>query len=195
LLLLTVGAGCSSGPAIVSEWRNPVYPSGSFKRVMVGGPVGEVSVRRTFEDEFVTQLRAAGIDGLASYRFMPEDQPIDEGRLKQAAQRADADAVLFVRSLQVQRKTETPAVVPSTSIGWFGGNWGISWHSLFGGYSASSYNEYTSETTLFDLAKQDIVWTGTIRTRETDKPRAAIQSYVGAVMKALEEKNLLRRPA
>jgi hypothetical protein len=185
--------GCSSGPAIVNEWRNPAYTSGSFRRIMVGGPTGEVSLRRSFEDEFVTQLRAAGVEAFPSYRFIPEDQGIDEGKLKQAAQRSDADAILFARSIRVERRVDAPAVVPSTSFGWFGGNFGISWHSLFGGWSGSSYNEYTSETTLYDIPKQEVVWTGTIRTREADNPRTAIRSYVATVMKELQEKNLIRK--
>jgi hypothetical protein len=191
LVILGLG-GCSTGPVVVSEWRNPVYASGSFRRIMIGGPAGEVSVRRSFEDEFVSQLRAIGIDALPSYRFIPEDQGTDETKLKQAAQKADVDAVLFARSIHVERKTDAPTVVPSTSFGWFGSNFGISWHSLFGGYSGSSYNEYTSETTLYDIPKQEVVWTGTIKTREAENARTAIRSYVQAVMKALDEKNLIR---
>jgi hypothetical protein len=193
LWLAAWSGGCSTGPVVVSEWRNPGYASASFKRIMVGGPAGEVSLRRSFEDEAVTQLRAAGIDAFPSYRFIPEDQRIEEGALRQSAQRADADAILFARSIQVERKIDSPTVVPSTSFGWFGSNWGISWSSLFGGYSGSWYNEYTSETTLYDIPKQEVVWTGTIKTREAENPRTAIRSYVQAVMKALEEKNLVRR--
>ncbi len=60
-------SGCSTAtPPIVSEWRNPAYVSGPFKRIMVGGPSGDTSVRRNFEDEFVVQLRAVGVDALAS---------------------------------------------------------------------------------------------------------------------------------
>jgi hypothetical protein len=192
ILLVAWLHGCATGPSIVSEWRNPGYASASFKRVMVGGPAGEVSLRRSFEDEAVAQLRAAGIDAFPSYRFIPEDQRIEEGALKQAAQRADADAILFARSIQVERRIDSPTVVPSTSFGWFGSNWGVSWSSLFGGYSGSWYNEYTSETTLYDIPKQEVVWTGTIKTREAENPRTAIRSYVQAVMKALDEKNLIR---
>ncbi|HEY3165929.1 MAG TPA: hypothetical protein VGK57_01800, partial [Candidatus Binatia bacterium] len=74
----------------VSEWRNPAYTSGSFKRIMIGGPGEETSVRRNFEDEFLAQFRAAGIDALPSYRYMAEDERIDETKLKQAAQKAGA---------------------------------------------------------------------------------------------------------
>src|SRR5207245_64719 len=81
-------SGCSTATPIVSEWRNPAYASGPFKRIMVGGPSGETSVRRNFEDEFVVRLRAAGIDGLASYQYISEAEGIDENKLKQAAQPA-----------------------------------------------------------------------------------------------------------
>ena len=99
-------SGCSTATPIVSEWRNPAYAAGPFKRIMVGGPSGETSVRRTFEDEFVVQLRAAGIDALASYRYIPEDEGIDENNLKQAAQKARADAVLFPRSVKMEAEDQ-----------------------------------------------------------------------------------------
>ena len=99
---LTLSA-CSTATPIVSEWRNPAYALGPFKRIMVGGPSRETGVRRNFEDDFVVQLRAAGIDALASYRYIPEDEGIDENNLKQAAQKARADAVLFVRSVKMEQ--------------------------------------------------------------------------------------------
>src|SRR3990172_5747737 len=101
---LTLSA-CSTASPILSEWRNPAYALGPFKRIMVGGLSRETSVRRNFEDEFVIQLRAAGIDALASYRYIPEDEGIDENNLKQAAQKARADALLFARSVKMEQKT------------------------------------------------------------------------------------------
>ena len=78
-IALTLSNGCSTATnPIVSEWRNPAYVSAPFKRIMVGGPSGNASVRRSFEDEFVVQLRATGVDALASYRYIPEDQEIDD---------------------------------------------------------------------------------------------------------------------
>jgi len=191
-LALTL-SGCSTATPIVSEWRNPAYASAPFKRIMVGGPSGETSVRRTFEDEFVVQLRAAGIDALASYRFIPEDEGIDENNLKQAAQKARADAVLFPRSVHMEQKTNYGPRFPYLSFGIFGSNVGASWSGLSGAPSVQRYNEYTSETTLYDVAKNEVVWTGTIKTTEPENVRTAIKSYVEAVMKALDAQNLLPR--
>jgi hypothetical protein len=185
-------SGCSTATPIVSEWRNPAYTSGPFKRIMVGGPSAEASVRRTFEDEFVVQLRAAGIDALASYRYIAEDEGIDENNLKQAAQKARADAVLFPRSVQTEQKTKFGPTFP-LSFGIFGPNVGASWSGLSGAPSVQRYNEYTSEATLYDVVKNELVWTGTIKTTDPENVRTAIKSYIEAVMKALDEQNLLPR--
>ena len=184
-------SGCSTATPIVSEWRNPAYASGSFKRVMVGGPSGDTSVRRSFEDEFVVRLRAVGVDALASYRYVPEDQGIDEDKLKEAAQKAGADAVLFPRSVQAEQKTRVGPSFPNVSFGIFGSNVGASWSGLPGAATASRYTEYTSEATLFDVAKNELVWTGTIKTTDPENVQTAIRSYVETVMKALEAQNLL----
>ncbi|MGH8525093.1 MAG: hypothetical protein ACREXY_13045, partial [Gammaproteobacteria bacterium] len=70
---------------------------------------------------------------------------------------------------------------------------GASWHGLGGAPSVYHYKEYTSETTLYDVAKNEVVWTGTIKTTEPENVRTAIKSYVEAVMKALDAQNLLPR--
>jgi len=187
---LTLSA-CSTASPIVSEWRNPAYALGPFKRIMVGGLSRETSVRRNVEDEFVIQLRAAGIDALASYRYIPEDEGIDENNLKQAAQKARADAVLFARSVKMEQKTNYGPTFPYLSFGIFGSNVGASWSGLSGAPGAYRYHEYTSETTLYDVAKNEVVWTGTIKTTEPENEQTAIKSYVEAVMKALDAQNLL----
>jgi len=187
---LTLSACSTATTPIVSEWRNPAYASGPFKRIMVGGPSGDASVRRNFEDEFVVQLRAAGVDALASYRDIPDDQRIDEDKLKQAAQRARADAVLFARSVQVEQKTKFGPTFPF-SFGVFGSNVGASWSGPAGSANVSRYKEYTSETALYNMAKNDLVWSGTIKTTEPENVQTAIKSYVEAVIKALEAQNLL----
>ncbi len=194
VLVIFALAGCATGSQIVSEWRNPAYGTGLFKRVMVAGLGGETSVRRNFEDEFLVQLRAAGVDALPSYQYVSEDQAVDENKLKQAAQKAGADALLFARSVRVESKTEaSTGFYPYTSFGWWGDHFGAGWSGVFGAPSVYRYNEYTSETTLYDLGKNEVVWTGTIKTTEPENVRTAIRSYVEAVMKALDEKNLIRK--
>ena len=155
---------------------------------------GATSVRRNFEDEFVTQLRATGIDAVPSYRDMSDSEQVDEANLKRAAQKAGADGAILVRSIQVEEKRQYgPSYYPAPWLGFYGPHFGGSWYGLYGAPSVYHYNEYTSETTLYDLGKNAVVWTGTITTTEPSDVKAAIRAYVETVMRALRENNFLGR--
>ncbi|HET9789044.1 MAG TPA: hypothetical protein VFP47_18045, partial [Pyrinomonadaceae bacterium] len=153
ILFITLALNaCSTATPIVSEWRNPAQTSGSFHRLMIGGPTGDVSVRRNFEDEFVAQLAAMGADALPSYRYMPENEVTNENNLKQAAQKARADGLLLMRSVRVEEKTNYPAIGPEISFGIFGSDAAAAWSGIPGTSGPYRYNEYTSETALYDVA-------------------------------------------
>jgi len=185
-------AGCSTANFIVSEWRNPAYVAPGFKTVMVGGLSEQTSVRRNFEDEFLAQLKAAGVDVLPSYRYLPDDEKIDDAKLKQVARKAGADALIVARPVKVEQKTEYgPSYYPTPSIGIFGGHVAGVWQVPYGVPSVTRYTEYTSEATLYDLAKDEIVWTATLRTSELENLKTAVKLYVESVINALKEKNLL----
>ena len=191
--LLLVGCSTTT-PTVVSEWRNPAYASGSFSRIMIGGLGGDASTRRNFEDEFTVQLRAAGADGVASYRYLPEGSDADEKGFRDAARKAGVDALILTRLIRVEEMTQySGSYAPPISFGVFGSNVGATWSGLGGAPSAYRVNEYTAETELHDVAKNEVVWTGTTKTSDTDGGRTAIKSTVEAVVKSLAEKNLLRR--
>jgi len=190
---LLVG-GCATTTPIVSEWRNPAYASASFTRIMIGALGGDAGTQRNFEDEFITQLRAAGTDGVASYRLISDVDAVDESRIRDAARNAGVDGLILAKLLRVEEKTEySGPYFPSTWFGIFGSHGGVSMSGLGGTPTAYRYNEYTSEMTLLDFVKNELVWTATTVTRQTVSGENAIKSTVQAVVKALAENNLLRR--
>jgi hypothetical protein len=185
--------GCSASNRLVSQWSNPAYSSPPFRKILVGGSGPESAIRRNLEDEFVAQLAAAGVDAVPSYRYIPDDQNVDEAALRNAAQQAGADAVMLARSIGRERKTEyRPGYCPYTSLGFFGPHVGATWYGAYGWPYAYSYDVYASETTLYDAAKNEVVWTGTVRTYDPKNVGGAIKDYVETVLKALQERNLLR---
>ena len=185
-------SGCASTPMLVSQWRNPAYESPSIKRIAVSCVDGHISIRRNCEDEFVAQLRAAGVDALPSYRSFPEDVKLDETKVKQMAKEAGADGALIVRAVGVEQKTEvSPSYFPSPGFGIFGRNVSATWYGWYGAPRVYRYEEYTSEATLNDLNKNEVVWTGTLKTTAPDNVDSAIKTYVQNVIQALKGKNLL----
>jgi hypothetical protein len=192
LTALLFFSGCASTPMLVSEWSNPAYQSPSFKRIAVSCLDGHASIRRNCEDEFVSQLRAAGIDAIPSYLNLPDDAKLDESKVKQLAKDAGADGALIVRSVGVEQKTEvSPNYFPTPAFGIFGRNVSATWGGWYGAPRIYRYEEYTSEATLNDLRKNEVVWTGTLRTAAPENVDTAIKTYVQNVIKALKEKNLL----
>jgi hypothetical protein len=117
--------GCATTTKIVNQWVNPDYGSPRFTRIIVIGVSKQPSIRRTFEDEFVAKLKAAGMDAVPSYRYIPEDGQVEETRLQEAVKRANADGIIITRLVRVERKTEVspgfyqPA--PAVTFGYYGG--------------------------------------------------------------------------
>jgi hypothetical protein len=92
----------------------------------------------------------------------------------------------------VEEKTEVgPSYYPTPAFGIFGRHLSASWYGLYGAPSVHRYNVYTSEVTLYQLAKNEVVWTGTVQTTELENVNSAIRNYVETVIKALNEQNLL----
>jgi len=194
LFALVAFAGCSATEKIVSQWSNPAYASLSFKRIIVIGVSGQTSIRRNFEDLFVAQLKAAGYDAVPSYRYVAEDEKFEQAKLKQTAQAAGADGTIVTRLAHVEHRTEvSPGYYnPFPVFGFYGWS-SFAWYGLYEPPRFYGYEVYTSETTLYDVAKNELVWAGTIRTSEPDDVNKAIKGYVETVIKALNEKNLLRK--
>lgn len=184
-------AGCAS-TQIVSQWGNPAYKSPHFRKVMVIGVSRQTSIRRTFEDEFVARLKAAGLNAVPSYQYIEEDGQVGEARLKQAVKQAGADAAIITRLVKVEQKTTvTPGFYEPVPAYGFYGWYSSGWLGYYEPPRVYQYEVYTSETSLYDMVKNQVVWTGTVQTTAPGDIHKEIKYYVETVIRALDEKKLL----
>jgi len=196
--LLVAASGCAA-KRIVSQWNNPDYASAPFvfKKIMVLGAIEQEAIRRNFEDRFVAALRAAGVEALPSYRLVAEPGKDIEGSVKAAVQSAGADGALVTRLIRVEQRTDASPGYYQPYFGFGYYNWHHpGWYG--GGYYTTpyyyQYPVYYSETTLYNAAKNEIVWTGTIRMIDPENAKEAIEEYVVTVVTALKENHLLPGP-
>jgi hypothetical protein len=188
-----VFAGCAA-TKIVTEWSNPDYASPRFKKIMVIGVSKQPSIRRTFEDEFVNKLKATRVDAVPSYLYIPEDGEVEEAQLNEAVKKANADAVIITRLVRVEKKTEVspgfyqPA--PAVSYGFYRG-YSTAWLGYYEPPHVYQYEVYVSETNLYDVNKNQLVWSGTAETTDPGDIGNEIRRYVGIVTEALKNKNIL----
>ncbi len=89
-------ASCAPMTSLTGEWKDPAY-QGPVKKVVVLGAAKQESVRNTFEDEFVKQLKARKIDAVASYTIVPFAQMKDRNVVAAKIKSIGADAILVTR--------------------------------------------------------------------------------------------------
>jgi hypothetical protein len=179
---------------IINQWSDPSYTSPSFTRIMVIGVSKQDSIRRTFEDEFVAQLKALGIDAVPSYLFVPEAGQVEESRLKQVVKQAGADAAIITRLVRVEKKAQmTPGRYgPFPGFGFY--RWySNAWVGFYEPPRVDFYDIYISETSLYDVVNDRLVWSGVAKTTDLGNIQKEIKEYVQTVIKALSERNLLRK--
>jgi hypothetical protein len=191
-LVLLVG-GCSS-TRLVNQWENPQAVPARFSRILVIGITQQTVMRRLFEDAFVAKLKSEGVDAVPSYQLIPEDGPVAEARLQEAAARAQADGVLMTRLLGVERKTEiTPGYYGAPPfVGWGFYPWySAGWIGFYDPPRVYQYDVYTSETSLYDMPRNQLVWAGTVQTERPGDLNKEIQRYAEIVVKALKREQIL----
>jgi len=185
--------GCSSTSRIVNQWSSPEYAAPRFARIMAIGITRQPSIRRSFEDEFVTRLKATGVDAVPSYHFITEDGPVEEPRLREAVKQAGADATIMTRLVQVEKKTRvSPGIYqPAPAAFGFYRGYAGAWYGYYEPPTVYQYDVYISETSLYDVKKNQLVWSGTVETEEPRDIRKEIARYVDTVIDALKTRNLL----
>jgi len=189
--LVLAASGCAT-TRVVHQWTSPDAASVSFKKFLVIAISKQPGIRRSFEDEFVAKLKAMGLDAVPSYGFITEDGPVEEPRLREAVEKASADATLITRLVRVERKYAADYgyyYPPLVGFGFYRG-YAAAWAGYYEPAAVYPYDVFISETSLYDTAKTQLVWSGTVETLPQSISKD-ISKYVDTVIEALRAKNLL----
>jgi FlaG/FlaF family flagellin (archaellin) len=156
-------AACAS-TSLTNSWTDPTYKGPRLKKLMVMGVSNQPALRRTFEDEFVKSLKAAGVDAVASYQFVPEDGKAEEAKVKEAVTKAGADGVLITRLVRVDVNTQAAPAYPATmGMGFYGGYTGA-WGGFYDPPVVTQTDTLVLETNLYGVDASRLLWSGTTDT-------------------------------
>lgn len=159
-------AACQS-TTIRSAWYDTNYRGGALRKVVVVASDGTTADSRVVEDIIVQKLVAAGVQGVPGYATVPPDARRGEASFSSAIAATGADAVLMVRLLRVDTKTQVSTMmVPGGGFGPYGGFYG----GFYGGpgfYPVTDVTQYdvaSVETNLYDARTRNLIWAGTTET-------------------------------
>jgi len=183
LLAATIGLallGCAStATTLDAQWVNPqVAGKRSVSNIMVMSAVRDSTNRRIFEDRMVAALQAAGVKAVQSYKFIPEEGPVGEERLRGVLKQAGVTHAMVTRIINVSTQVNvSPGMVmgPAWGPGWgWGGGWGPGWGGFVGYQNAmwattippqvTTTQNVHADTRVFDASDADVLWSAATTT-------------------------------
>lgn len=194
IVLCMAVAACAT-TQLKAVWQDPGY-RGRPAKVMVISAARRPLDRRVFEDEFVRQLGAHGVRGIASYTVLPDRQQNNHEAIADRIAELGADTVLVTRL--AERKT-VQVYVPGTTF--LPPPYYTNWQDfyLYGyqnlntpGYFAE--DEYAvMETNLYEAGNNKLVWAASSETATIGSDQKLIRGYVAAMVNSLVEHGLLAK--
>ncbi len=190
-LFLTVSCASTS---VKTVWKDQNYQGGKLKNVFIIGVAKNPTIRRLFEDTFVEQLKARGVDGFVSYRAIPSEGKLDDATVKSKIKGMGVDAVLVTRLVDAtkQKVYAQPTYSPR---GYYGGRGWYGYYSrTYAAPFPDNYYEYevaSLETNLYETKTEKMIWSGLTETYVEEKNEEVIKSFIKVIIKSLSDSELI----
>jgi hypothetical protein len=189
VLCWVVSAGCAQTKR-TSSWRDPQF-RGTVHKVLVVGVTTDQSRRRMFEDAMASAFAEHGVQAVSGYGALPQDvgQPTKE-QLRAAVQQTGVDAVLLVRVVSNETRTQVDNATPPPPVS-YDDYYDWSWQTTSVGPEIYQYQVVKIQADLFDTGSGKMVWTGRTETIDPKDVPKEIKKFAGVVTGDMAKKKLL----
>lgn len=205
---------------LTSVWRDPAYQGEKIRKVLVIGVSDKPAIKRLFEDEFVRQLQAKGVEGISSYTILPSEGPQDKDIIQAKVKELNIDGIIITRLID-KKRVETyypperisspppplPPPYPSddntTDYYYYPPVYYYDWYRYYHGcYDCISTPGYkvedeivVLETNLYNAKNDKLIWSALsdtfIDTFDRGIDRKLIKSFVSVILKKLFDDMIL----
>ena len=189
-LCLLVATSCST-TTLTASWKDPDYQGGKLEKILIIGIAKDEIIRRMFEDEFTSRLKARGTVASPSYSIIPSTEMLDKETVEAKIQDLGMDAVLVTRLVNTKKeKVYTPGTTYYTGGGWYGP------YSRGYGYARSpgyytEYEVFSLETNIYDAQTGKMIWSGLSDTVAGGSTASEIKEIIDIITKNLSANGLI----
>jgi len=197
LLFTLVLASCSN-TKFTSVWMEKDVKIDPIDKILVIGIGKNQIARRMFEDRFVSQLEKEGINAVAIYKHIPQDDKITRDSIAKIAKDKNVDAVIITHLVAVDEETVyNPPVTHVSPNAYYGRYYNYyptvnSYVQSPGYYSVNTLVKL--ETSLYDTKTAALVWSAQSSTFNPDTAEDVIKPVIELVIKELKARKLLSLP-
>jgi len=179
-----------------STWKSPDAASVDLRGQKVGALIirkDNVS-RHDAEYALAGELVARGMQGVAVYTIVPENEMRDRELVKARLAEAGIVAVVVMREIdQSSAVTESPAYFYATaSYNTFWGYYDSSWTYLYSPSYLNIDRIVSVETLVYDLRLDKLVWAGTSESTNSTMVVKLIKDLVATAAKEMKKQGLVR---
>ena len=185
-----------SNTKLTSVWMDQAKSGKSFNDILIIGIAKEEHNRRLFEEEFTSQLKAAGVDSEVSYKILPEGTKINRDSVAAAIKGKNIDAVIVTHLVKVEEETVYRQNMDyRPTYGYYNGLYNYYPHVYSTVQTPGYYSTHDVvilETSLYDVTTEELVWSAQSRSFAPESAKEVIDDLVRLVIKDLKEKGLIR---
>ena len=194
LALSALLAGCQT-TTVRSAWFDTDFSGPPLRKVVVSGQLDSTADGRVFEDAFVQQLRAAGVDAVAGHSLGLDDAQITDAGFKAAVLNSGAQGLLLVRLLGVDTRTQVATTMVHGGMGWGRDPWGVAMRpTTIPMQQVRQYDLATVETKLFDVNTKQLLWAATTSTFNPTTVARETPAFARLIIGQLAGRNLIASP-
>ena len=177
---------CAGTNKLTQTWVDEAHRGEPVSNILVIGVTykEKEKVRRSFEDKFVAQLKAAGVEAISSGDAIsiPKDLELEKDEVLKAVNKFNNDAVIITHLVGKEEKESYTRPVRLS-----GGQYG--YHGRAHGYIPNTGYSRTDTivrlvTNLYDVKTEKLIWSGQSETLDMD-------DMIKVVIKDLQKNNLL----
>ena len=187
-------ASCAT-TEIKSVWSDASYKGGPLIKVAVIGLAKDQTMKRLYEDEFVRQLKAHGVQAIPGYSVIPQDKMGDENYISEKMKELGVDATLITRL--VDKKTIQTYYPPEMYYtpapyyrGWYGYYRNSYQYMVSPGYTTTE-EALVLETNIYSMQSNQLIWSALSETFTGGSSESLIYSLVQKLIKDMAAKDLI----
>ena len=182
-----------AGTELTHTQVNEAYKGKPVSDILVIAITGNEDSRRSYERQFVAQLKSAGVEASSSEEAipMPADLEMKKETILNAVKKFENDAVIITHLIDKEEK-EAFTRGGQAHDGYYG-----FYHSRYTysyardpGYSSTS-KTLRLETNLYDVKTEKLIWSGQSKTLSKDSKYQIINDVIKVVINDLQNNKLI----
>ena len=188
-------AACPPKTKLGASWKAPDYTKGRIEKILVVGIAATEKGRQTFENQFMTTFRNAGIDAVASHVLIPNVEKLTKEIVDAAVSGKGFDTVIVTRVIDIDLNYErSPGGYNAYPMGYYNslyGYYGQAWTVVRAPDYVEYKEVYSLETNVYELASEKLVWTVQSQAVRKESAYESIKTFTAMILGRLKSDGIV----